>query len=80
VNEESVKSVPNLEEMQKRYHGEWLLIAYTELDDDLNPVGGEVIVHSPDRDVVYQALSQQPGGTVAIEYVGPFPEDLATAL
>jgi hypothetical protein len=70
----------SLADMQEQYDGEWLLIAYTELDEDMQPIAGEVITHSPDREVVYRELLRQRGKSVAIEYVGTVSEDLATAL
>jgi hypothetical protein len=66
-----------LEEMARRYDGEWLLIAYTELDEDLNVVCGEVLAHSPDQEKIYQALPLAKGKAVAFEYVGKVPEGLA---
>jgi hypothetical protein len=35
--------------MQQKYHDEWLLIAYTDLDEDLHVIRGEVLAHSPDQ-------------------------------
>lgn len=70
----------SLAEMQQHYKNEWLLIAYTELDEDLNVIRGEVLTHSPDVDDIYNALPQRQGRAVAIEYVGEIPEDLAFIL
>ncbi|BAU15515.1 hypothetical protein LEP3755_60740 [Leptolyngbya sp. NIES-3755] len=69
-----------LEEMQQRYHDEWLLIAYTELDEDFNVLRGEVLAHSPDQAEIYQALPLAKGKAVAFEYVGQIPDDLAFML
>lgn len=69
-----------LEEMQKKYHNEWLLIAYTELDEDLNVVQGEVLAHSPNQAEIYEALPLAKGKAVAFEYVGQIPDDLAFML
>lgn len=44
-------------EIEQRYDGEWVLIAYTDLDENLKPIAGEVIAHSIDRDVVYDAIA-----------------------
>ncbi|WP_019499378.1 hypothetical protein [Pseudanabaena sp. PCC 6802] len=66
-----------LEEMAKHYDGEWLLIAYTELDEDLNVVRGEVLAHSSSQEEIYQALPLAKGKAVAFEYVGRVPDDLA---
>jgi hypothetical protein len=51
-------------EIEQRYDGEWVLIAYTELDENLKPIAGEVIAHSINRDVVYDAIAHRG---VAIE-------------
>jgi len=60
----------SFEEMHQRYPGEWLLIAYTELDDELNVIRGEVLAHSPNRDDIYAAISSKNGKSVTIEYTG----------
>jgi hypothetical protein len=54
-------------EIEQRYDGEWVLIAYTELDENLKPIAGEVIAHSIDRDVVYDAIAHRGDRGVAIE-------------
>lgn len=66
--------------MRSYYTNEWLLIAYTELDDEMRVVSGEVLAHSPDRDEVYHKLLSMKGKPVAVEYTGAIPEDLAVAL
>ena len=66
--------------MESRYAGEWLLIAYTELDKEMKVVRGEVLAHSPNRDDIYRALLSAKGRKVAVEYAGVIPEDLAVAL
>ena len=79
-----------LEEMKHRYYGEWLLVACTEIDDQMNPLRGEVVAHSLDRETIYDAIathrhkyaSQQslPTRTLAIEYVGDIPDNWAAIL
>ncbi len=72
-----------LEEMKHRYYGEWLLVACTEIDDQMNPIRGEVIAHSCDRDTIYDAITAHRHnltGTLAIEYVGDIPEGWAAIL
>lgn len=59
------------EEIKQQYHDEWLLIAYTDLDPEtLQVLQGEVLAHSPDIEVVYQALPSAKGRNAAIEFVG----------
>jgi hypothetical protein len=72
--------VLSIQDIRERYDGEWLLINYAELDEDLNVVRGEVIAHSPDRDQIYHDLLTVNDKPVAVEYVGAVPEDLAVIL
>lgn len=69
-----------IDEMKHHYDGEWLLIAYTELDDQLRVLKGEVLIHSPNRDDIYNALSLGRGRDVAIECFATIPEDAAFIL
>lgn len=72
-----------LEEMKTRYYGQWLLVACTEMDAEMNPIRGEVVAHSLDRDTIYDAIAahrHNRTGTVAIEYVGDIPNDWAAIL
>ena len=45
-----------LEEIQEKYPQQWVLIAYTEEDEYLNVVRGQVLAYSPDRDRSRQYL------------------------
>jgi hypothetical protein len=67
-------------EIEQQYDGEWVLIAYTEVDQNLKPIAGEVLAHSSDRDVVYEALTQRGDRGVAIECFVKTPEDMAFIL
>lgn len=75
-----IDQILSLEEIIHLYPSEWVLIAYTELDEDLNVIRGEVLAHSPDRDLLYNNALSRKGKSVAIEYTGPIPEDLAAML
>ncbi len=67
-------------EIQQRYGGEWVLIAYESLDENLKPISGEVIAHSTNRDEVYAALGKRGSRGVAIECFAEIPEDMAFIL
>jgi hypothetical protein len=70
-----------LEEIIKRYPDEWVLIAYTELDEDLNVIRGEVLAHSPERDRLYDNSLPRKGKAIAIEYcTGEVPDNLVVML
>ncbi|MEG4442417.1 hypothetical protein QUA56_01835 [Microcoleus sp. N3A4] len=75
-----IDKILSLEEIIRLYPSEWVLIAYTELDEDLNVIRGEVLAHSPERDLLYNNALSRKGKSVAIEYTGPIPEDLAAML
>jgi hypothetical protein len=75
-----MSEILSLEEIKDRYSGEWLLISYTELDDQMNVVSGQVLAHSTDRDEIYRQLLSTKGKSVAVEYAGAIPEDLAVVL
>jgi hypothetical protein len=78
--EVAMKKVMSFEEIQRCYDGEWALIAYTELDENLRPIAGEVIAHSSERDLVYEALSQRGDRGVAIECFVKAAADMAFIL
>jgi hypothetical protein len=65
-----------LEEIKERYPQQWVLIAYTEEDEYLNVIRGEVLAYSPDRYDIYDYLPNRNGKAVAIEYTGPIPETI----
>ena len=65
-----------MEEIRKRYRGEWVLIGYTKLDDELIVIDGEVIAHSPNREEIYRQLLKTRGKDIAIEYLGEVPENV----
>jgi hypothetical protein len=75
-----IGQILTLEEIISLYPDEWVLIVSPELDEDLNVIQGEVLAHSPDRDQLYSQLSLRKGKSVAIEYTGLIPEDLAVML
>ncbi|MCI0487826.1 MAG: hypothetical protein L0229_14635 [Blastocatellia bacterium] len=59
-----------LEEIKQQYPNEWVLIEFTELDDELKVVEGEVIAHSPSRDEIEKELLELKTPQIAIEYTG----------
>ncbi|MFB8797550.1 MAG: hypothetical protein U7126_25720 [Microcoleus sp.] len=75
-----IDKILTLEEIIHLYPSEWVLIAYTELDENLNVIRGEVLAHSPERDLLYNNALSRKGKSVAIEYTGPIPENLVAML
>lgn len=66
--------------IEARFADEWVLIADVELDDVMNIISGEVVVHGTDKDeVVREIVERYPEGVqdVAFRYVGEPAADLA---
>jgi len=59
-----------LAEIKRQYPNEWVLIAFTELDDELQVVDGQVIAHSPSRDTIDKKLMGLRNDKIAIEFTG----------
>ena len=68
------------EQIEQNYDGEWVLIAYSETDEELRVVKGKVIAHSTNKEDIYRALENAVEQPLAIEYIGQIPEDLAFIL
>ena len=75
-----VIEVLSFEEIERRFDGEWVLIAYTEVDRNLKPIAGEVLAHSVDRDEVYGSVSLGKGRAIAIECFVRTPDDVVFVL
>lgn len=72
--------IMTFEQIRQNYDGEWVLIAYSETDEELRVVKGKVIAHSANKEDIYQALENAVEQPLAIEYMGQVPEDLAFIL
>ena len=75
-----MSQIMTFEEIQQNYDGKWVLIAYTEADENLQVIKGKVIAHSFKKEEIYQALESATEQPLAIEYMGQVPEDLAFIL
>jgi hypothetical protein len=72
--------IMTFEEIKLNYDGEWVLIAYSETDKNLQVIKGEVIAHSVNKEEIYQALESAQDRPLAIKYMGKVPEDIAFIL
>jgi hypothetical protein len=59
-----------LDEIKQQFPNEWVLIEFTELDDELKIVDGKVIAHSPSRAEIEKELVRLKNPKIAIEYTG----------
>ncbi len=69
-----------LAEIKQRYPNEWVLIEFTQLDEELSVVDGYVVAHSPNKAEIYQKLIDLENERIAIEFTGEQPEEPAYLL
>jgi hypothetical protein len=58
------------EEIKRQYPNEWVLIEFTQLDDELAVVDGRVLAHSPNRNEIERALTTLRNERIAVEFTG----------
>lgn len=68
------KNTLTMEEIVQQHPNQWVLIEYSELDEDLNIVRGEVVEAAATKDEIYQKLLTARVSRFAIEYTGKHPE------
>ena len=81
INTENKAKIMTIDEICLYYPNEWVIIADTESDANFNVIRGQVLAHSPERDMIDRALmdySQMP--SLAIEYTGAISDDYAVML
>lgn len=59
-----------LEEIKQQYPNQWVLIDFTELDDELRVVDGNVIAHSLSRHEIDKQLGTLRNERIAVEFTG----------
>ena len=60
-------------ELKKKYRDEWLLIRVTTVDRLDQPIEGDLLAQSKNRDEIYDAQLKQ-GADLYITYTGKMPE------
>jgi hypothetical protein len=76
-----MSQVLTLNEIKHQYNGEWVLIAYNEIEDDtLQVIRGEVVEHGSDAEVLYKLLPKYNDRPIAIEFMGEAVENVAYIL
>lgn len=69
-----------LAEIIQKYPNEWVLIAYTELDENLNIIEGKVLANSRERHHIYDQLLSTKDLSVGIKSTGKIPENIGMIL
>jgi hypothetical protein len=60
----------NLEQIQHVYPNQWVIIEFTELDDELKVIEGKVIATAKDRLEIEKKLADFRNKKLAVEYTG----------
>ena len=69
-----------INQIRKRFHREWLLIAIDEMDAVRTvPIRGHLLIHSANRDEIYEAMLRRKGLTLASFSDDRLPAGYATA-
>jgi hypothetical protein len=75
-----MNEVLTMEQIEERYHGEWVLLGDPETDEHLAVVRGRLIGHSPDRDEIDKIDEQLSLRSAAVLFIGGPPDDLVFVL
>lgn len=60
----------NIEEIKRKYKDEWELMEVSKSDESGQPLEGNVIAHSKDRDETYTAMKRAKAKDIAHFYNG----------
>jgi len=72
--------VLTLDQIEKKFESEWVLVEDPETNDSLEVQSGKVRWHSKDRDEVYRKAVELRPRRFAMLYTGKMPEDTAVVL
>ena len=78
INE--MAEILDIDEIQSRHDGEWVLIGDPVADESLSVLRGIVLSHSKDRDEVYRKARELKPAHSAILFFGHLPKDAAIVL
>ena len=74
------KKTLTMEEIKQHYPEQWVLIAYTKLDENLEVLRGQVVAAAANREEIYHKLKDTPENKIAIRFTGEPPADVAYLL
>jgi hypothetical protein len=61
--------MPKIEQLKKKYPGEWLAIEIEE-EDSSGPISGNLISHNLDHDKIWEEIARDEG-RIYVTYAGP---------
>jgi hypothetical protein len=62
-----------MEEIERQYDGNWVVMANCKEDEYYGIIGGEVIAANKDRKPIVELLGQKLGGLVHYTFIGSIP-------
>ncbi len=71
-----MSEILSIEEIEKRYAPDWVLINNPQTDENLKLLSGEVVSVSKDRDELDRKVIELDLAHTAVRYLGPWPEDM----
>lgn len=77
-NKNAVNKILTMEKIRAQYAGNYVLIEFVELDEDMQIVRGKVIAHSANGNEIFQEFikHRSRNAPVALEYLGPLPDEI----
>lgn len=75
-----MKNALTIDEIDRQFPDEWVLIGDPEKDESGRVVRGQVLCHSSDRDIVYDEAVQTPYTRIATHFTGKVPHDMVRIL
>lgn len=75
-----MNEVMTIQDIEKTFESEWVLVADPELTPQSEVISGKVIYHCADRDELYRKMGELKPKHSAILYTGSIPEDLVMML
>ena len=72
--------VMTMDEIERKYDGEWVLIGDPEHDELWNVLRGELLWHSPDKDALMERANAGTPHSTAILFMGPVPDNVILLL
>ncbi len=69
----AVQEALTLQEIHERFRDEWVLVRVLEEDELGQPLRGQVVAHSPDREEIY-AAQRRLRGDLALFHTGEIPK------
>jgi hypothetical protein len=75
-----MKAVLTMNEIEKQFDDEWVLVSNPQTNEALEVLGGEVLCHSKTREDIYQKAMELRPARFAILFTGEMPAGMEFVL